>query len=85
MRNKKLVKEILNHFKRIAPSIVKESITRSATGNPKIDLYDEDFYLDQIKEYFSEIETQTIQKIIGDHKLKIDNIFLENYKSQIDQ
>lgn len=71
----------MGYFKKIAPGIVNESIERSTTNNPRIDLYDEDFYLNQIKGHFFETDLQEIIDIIKEHKLKIDQIFLEQYKT----
>lgn len=85
MRKRALTKEIMKLFNHIAPGIVKESIERSATENPKIDLYDEDFYLDQIKDHFNEADFQTVRSIIMEEKVKIDNIFLKHYKIHDEQ
>ncbi len=80
--NSKTLKRILEHFKTLAPRIVKKSLASLTTAKPSIDLYDEDFYIEQLKKggAFNDLDEAVLRKVVSENIDKINAIFMKHYK-----
>jgi len=75
-----LAKRIVAFFEKIAPVIVVESVASLATDHPMIDLYDEDYYLEKMKDSFTDIDAATLREAVLDNIDAINDIFFRCYK-----
>ena len=75
-----LFERIIEFFEKVAPVIVVESVASLATDHPKIDLYDEDFYLENMKGSFDDIDETTLRETLTENIEAINEIFFEHYK-----
>lgn len=80
LNNEALKKRIIEFFEKIAPIIVVESVASLATDSPIIDLYDEDFYLEKMKDAFTDVEESKQKEAVLKNLEKINDIFLQCYK-----
>ncbi len=79
-KNEIVLKRIVEHFEKIAPKIVKESVESLNTDHPMIDYYDIDFYLSKMEEAFDDVDEETLRKVTFENIEEINAIFLKYYK-----
>ena len=79
-KNEILLKRILEHFEKIAPKIVKDSVESLVTDHPMIDYYDIDFYLSKMEGTFDDVEEEILRKVTFENIEEINAIFLKYYK-----
>ena len=75
-----IIKRILEHFEKVAPSIVKESVKSLETDRPKIDHYDLDFYISHMAGAFDDVEEERLKKLTFESIEKINAVFFKLYK-----
>ncbi len=75
-----LLNRIIDHFNKIAPVIVKESVSSLKTDHPIIDYYDVDFYLEKLDASFDNHDPEELKHILTENVEEINAIFFKNFK-----
>jgi len=76
----KILARIISCFEDIAPSIVSDSVESLSAGEPNVDLYDSDFYMEKMKGVCDDIPEGILRLVLEENIEKVNDIFFKYYK-----
>jgi len=75
-----LAKKIITYYSRKSHEIASESIQNLNQNRIEVYLYDEEFYYSNLSKELKSHDATVVMEIITEHKLEIDELFLQAYR-----